>query len=302
MVLRSRNFPFHTTEELEILSGRKTGPKPKVVNLGDEFFYPPNYLQENLKSVLVFTENTKKRDIPSGSAWEYTDNIYRPEILRDDVGCGMTLYLTQKGAQTKDLIEVVSQYNYGGGNHFLNKGSFDDELDYLLLHADMNPDKIVPKTLNEAQTQVETSTSKRRELLEDISNDLGISAHYFKDWPHNHFEFKEDAVTYLKGVIDTKTTQGIGLLALNPQDGAVLYGQLSKVLNGYMQHGLGVKNHDFLKEYASSDNGTHRYYVPRENSKVRGSFNSASMFIKKFYPSTALINTELPVDISIRSR
>lgn len=122
------------------------------------------------------------------------------------------------------------------------------------------------------------------------------------DWPHNHIDTSGEKTIYMKGVVDTKKTEGIGLLALTPHDGCALYVQGSEVLNGYMQHGIGVKNHEYLKEYSSVNNSKHRYYIPKDDPLVRESFNSMRAFGKKFYPRATFVERYLSPEITIRSR
>ena len=309
MAINKNLVYYHSLEDLSVLSlndnfnflKQKNG---LVYNLGDAFFYPPNYLKNNLSFALVFSENSMKRDIPSGSVWHFKEDKYRQEILKDDVGCGMSLFLTPKDIPADDWMGVLRNKSIGGGNHFLNTGSFDDEVDYMLLHADLNKEGSVPKTIDEAKDFVHIASQRRQELAYDIFQELGVNGYIFKDWPHNSVDEDEFGVSYLKGVVDSKKTGGVGLIGLNPHDGAFLTMQLSNKLNGYMQHGLGVKNHEFKKFYQKDSIDSNMQYIVKENSceDVCNSFNSVSSLLQRFCPESFYVDRQLKPDLTFKLR
>lgn len=252
----------------------------KIINMGDQFFYPPKYLLNQLGYTIIFSENTMKRDIPSGSIWHYKNFEYKSEILRDDVGCGMALFLIEKGISKNDWISVLKNHSIGSGNHFINIGSYDKNKDYFLLHTDLNKEVRIPKNINEALRQISISKEKREELTDIIMKEIDARYILFDDWVHNDINIEEDRITYLKGIVDSKKNRQVGIVGLNPIEGVLMYLQPKEWLNGYMQHGLGVKNHDFKKEYIKVSNKLS--YIDVESI----SNSSKAELIKRNYRST----------------
>lgn len=278
--------------------------KEKIINLGKVYFHPTQNLKKNLSYVLVFAENLMKRDIPSGSVWHFKDTNYRPEILRDDVGCGMTMFLMTDTIPCQDWIKVLRNYSIGGGNHFLNIGKFNENMNFLLLHADLNEEKTVPKSVQEAKQMVEDASRKREQLIQSILQELGISGELFKDWPHNSIQVEEGQTTYLKGVVDSKKSQGVGLMGLTPIDGSFLYLQIAKNLNGYMQHGIGVKNYNFKKFYKKDLINPNLSYLTKETApgEVNDSFIEYKETIGRFWPKYIFLDNILENDLTFRMR
>ena len=306
--LYSKKHPFATEENLEKLVSKEEFEKlensrKKIINLGNTHFHPTPSLLNELNMVLVFNENTKKRDIPSGSLWVYETKEYKPEILKDDVGCGISIFLLEKGVGKTDFLEVAQTYSIGGGNHFLNYSTYNSEFESIVLHTDMNKDKKTPKTVSEAIDMQDSASRQRQEIGENIIRDLGIKGRILYDIPHNTVELKEDKTIYKKGITDSKKNKGINYIALTPHLGIAELVQDPNAFNGYFQHGLGVKNHDFKKyfnKHKSNPNTT--FYIPNENnSKINESFNELNNF-KNLSSAGIYIIKQLKPNISIKMR
>lgn len=223
-----------------------------IRNFGDPYFFPHKKLQNGLKEVIIFTENQQKRGIPNGSVWVYQANTpYIPEILREDVGCGITGYLLPQLSGweflAKEILKIISQekIRIGRGNHFIDfTGShpLNPFCSMILLHSDFNFNNDFPADLRRAQELTQNAKSKRRETIEKILDKLGIAGEFHKDWTHNSVEQTEDSVIYRKGAINLKETNREGLLALNPFDGVFFYSAEYKDYYHSMQHGTGRKD------------------------------------------------------------
>ena len=311
LIFQKQSFNYANTEDLQDIRVQETfidKHKNRIINLGDAFFYPPKYLQKNLNYVLVFSENTMKRDIPSGSVWNYYDENYRSEILRDDVGCGISMFLFKKeNVALNEWLETISKKSIGGGNHFINIGEYDHDLDFLLLHSDFNNEKRIPRSVKEAQILEKQAKERRQETTQEILVELGIKGELYRDWPHNFVRTNDLGTSYFKGVVDTKENEGVGLLAMNPIKGTKLFVQNPALLNGYMQHGLGVKDHDFKKFYEEFMGNKKIQYLSADSSSkhqenISKSFNSYTSVENKFLGGAILTMNDLKHYLTIRTR
>lgn len=223
-----------------------------VRNFSDDFYYPANALQENLESVLIFAENTNKGTIPSGSVYTYgPGSRYDPQILLDDVGCGITAavfdYLPCSESMRNEILRAVNSIgtHIGQGNHFIDvvDGSVfcDDNQDKTIvyLHSDFNPYRIIPRSLKEAQDREKEVVDTRKEYLLSLADKLGVSAEIWKDWTHNAVREKDDSLVYRKGVIDVTESDNVGVLAVDPLAGLYVYTSDWDQFDGLMQHGVG---------------------------------------------------------------
>lgn len=276
----------------------------KILNMGDSYFYPPSHLLQNLSSVIIFDENVKKREIPSGSVWHFKDFDYRSDILKDDVGCGIMMGLTKtKDVPLDDVIEAAEDYKLGGGNHFLNYGSYDSKLDYFLLHTDLNADKKTPDTLNSALERISDARNKRQEIIMGIAHKLKVDIEIFDDWVHNDVNVTDFGIAYLKGVVDTKKNNNVGFLATNPVYGGILYAQLPNKLNGYFKHGLGHVNYWFKQHFETTDTGLQYVKIDKKNNSMVDSFNPVENTYSRYFGAISLpIKRKLNQKLVIRNR
>ena len=225
----------------------------EIRNYGQAYFFPNQSLQTDLKEVIIFTENNIKRDIPVGSVWTYNTKIYKPQILKDDVGCGITGFVTEKidfiKAFSKELISVIRDLNIhiGRGNHFIDFTTghpLHPEGNMIFIHSDFNKKQIIPKTISEAQQREQDAKSERIETIERILKKIGIKGELYQDWTHNSVEIEDEKSIYRKGSINLAKTNNEGLLALNPFDGVYLYTAMFDRYKNSMQHSTGNKNKD----------------------------------------------------------
>ncbi len=224
----------------------------EIINFG-EYYFPSEELQKDLKKLIIFTENTVKHNVPNGSVFVYDKNAeYNPEILKSDVGCGITAFIMEgmpfDDKSKKEILKAVDSLNthIGQGNHFLDFTTphpkvRKDNLESIMvfLHSDFNNENYVPKTFEEAKGLEQRAKDKRLSYLEQLANLLGLKYEFYNDWTHNSVNLEDDFLVYRKGAINLKETNNIGLLALNPLDGLYLYAADFEEYLHSMQHGTG---------------------------------------------------------------
>lgn len=224
----------------------------KIRNYGDHFFYPNKSLVDGLKESIIFTESNKKRDIPNGSVFLYDSSFgYKPEILGDDVGCGISAAVTERiefpGEAAKSILSIIEKEKIylGRGNHFINISSSHPSINYgsmIFLHTDFNQGNKIPKNFDEAFSMQEKAKNRRIETLDVIIRELGVFGEFYKDWTHNSVKVEDGNVIYRKGAIDVRETGGEGILALNPFDGIYFYISDWDDYYSSMQHATGKRN------------------------------------------------------------
>ena len=294
--------------------------KFKIKNFGNTHYWPPENLQFGLEKILIFNENHIKKGIPNGSVFVYkkTDN-YHPEILKSDVGCGITAFITgklnfsKKGRQ--DILKAVDEIgiHIGQGNHFLD---FSTPLPLLMekrfpsntiyLHSDFNNKNVVPGNYSQAKDLEKQAKEKRFNYLEKLVNLLGVSGNFYKDWTHNSVNKENDKIIYRKGAINLNETDGVGLLALNPVYGVYLYvGDFSDYEKS-VQHGVGRigSKGELFKELEKEKFGIARGYrvdfkkgvshvkkIQTINDKI---YNSMDSFRNNFWEEYSQIGVSVP--------
>ncbi len=222
-----------------------------LLNFGN-YYYPQANLRENLERLIIFTENAAKKEIPNGSVFIYNCIEYNPQILKSDIGCGITAFILQSidfdDETTTEILKAINELgiHIGQGNHFLdfttahpvlrrkNKASR-----MIYLHSDFNNENIVPTSYSEAKKLENKAKDQRYSYLEKLTRLLGISAEFYMNWTHNSVNLENDRLVYRKGAINLSETKGIGVLALNPIEGLMLYAAEFKDYHYSMQHGLG---------------------------------------------------------------
>lgn len=219
-----------------------------IQNMSGDYFFPDEHIREGLEKVILFPEADPSHRIPNGSAWTYKENVYRPEILGDDVGCGITGFMLQNYDSIDELADETlkvlekEDISIGRGNHFIDIcEGYDSTHKTLFIHSDMNKEGVTPKTLQKAQQMQKDAVEKRVDVIDTLTSKLGLKTEYLDDWTHNTVE-SEDGMVYRKGTISVVDNEGI--LALNPFDGMLLYGADFSDYDGMMQHSTGVDRED----------------------------------------------------------
>ncbi|MFT4310186.1 MAG: hypothetical protein ACMXYC_00990 [Candidatus Woesearchaeota archaeon] len=238
----------------------------EVLDLTNLGFWPSKNLQKGLQKVVTFPEVSSRKLIPNGSLWMYEpDTPYNPDILRDDVGCGITTYLCEKIPDITEVAQLLSDTQIGRGNHFVDICHFDNEYDLIALHSDLNEEKKHPQTFKEAKNRMNEARYRRGIVIESILERLEIKGSLWKDWTHNFVDVHEDRIVYGKGVVDTKKHNGFGLMGLNPTQGLLLFRQsANNDIDGYMQHGLGRIPEKRIGNYFIPLNKKCCYLIPPE--------------------------------------
>jgi len=223
----------------------------QLTNLGNHYYYPSQQLVKGLKKIIIFAENTKKRNIPNGSVYIYDENVsYNPEILKTDVGCGIISFITDEinydNQSINNILKAVNEIgtHIGQGNHFLDFTTGhptikDRNTTMIFLHSDFNNKNRLPRNYSEAKDLEKKAIDTRFQYVEKLSKLLGISAEFYRDWVHNSVNKENNSLVYRKGAINLQETEGVGVLALNPIDGLLLYGGDFSEYNYSAQHGLG---------------------------------------------------------------
>lgn len=224
----------------------------KITDYTNKGFYPTKKLQEGLLELIIFPEQTTKKEIPNGSVWVYDKSTpYNPQILKSDVGCGMTLAVCDLDLDDKKtpfkIIEILKKHEIkiGRGNHFLDffKGHpiYGEHRTSLILHSDFNPQNESASNYEMALKQIEKAKQKRIDVLNTICEGLKTSFIIEQNWTHNSVEITPNNIVYRKGAINLDETIYHGLLALNPFDGVYLYKGKNNTTYNSMQHGVGKK-------------------------------------------------------------
>lgn len=229
-----------------------------ITNFG-EYYFPNKSLRKNLEEIILFSEDSKKHNIPNGSVFVYKKSSdYNPRILKTDVGCGITAYLMEsldfdennRRKTFEEILKVVTEINMhiGQGNHFLDFTTThpslrtkNEETMFVFLHSDFNNEKYLPVSFEEAKDLESRAKERRIEFLERLSSRLGLHGEFYNDWTHNSINIEDNHIIYRKGAINLKESNGIGLLALNPVEGLYLYVAEYEDFYNSMQHGVGKK-------------------------------------------------------------
>ena len=188
-----------------------------IISYEDHFFHPPQW--QGLEEVIRFPDGEiKNNSLPNSTVWVFNNNAhqYRPEILGNDAGCGMTGFFLEdvNHIEAADAIYTFLKRKrvIGGGNHFIDicapVESFADirhePYKILLIHTH-GPDKSVPQTIEQAQKKQQYAESFRKELGEELSALVGSSCELLGDWTHNSVALENEKVVYRKGIVKAKS-------------------------------------------------------------------------------------------------
>jgi hypothetical protein len=267
--------------------------KPKIKNYNNTFYRPPDFT--GLSELILFPDSEVKRrgsyDIPNSTIWVFDTrnhkHKYISQILHDDVGCGMTAFITEpldiKAAADNVLGELKGKKILGRGNHFVDFCSGIKSLseDYkshnlMLLHTDVksyNPE--LPTSIDEAVQKQRDAEEFREMLGSSLLEKLGASYQLLGNWNHNSVESidADDKVVYRKGVVK-----------LNPGELGVFPASLGRMILFY------TLNEDTPPEYNSFPHATGRA-GPRGATKV--SLEEASELRNSLYIPEEIKDTAL---------
>ncbi|MDP7115771.1 MAG: RtcB family protein [Candidatus Woesearchaeota archaeon] len=191
----------------------------KLINIGAETHYdPPDFA--GLKEVVRFPDGEFKkpstRDIPNSTVWVFDSGWgYVPEILGDDVGCGMAAFAIDP-VDVRDATDIMyehlkGQSILGRGNHFvdlcgpiMNGGRIvgsEEDHNILFLHTDgKQGDTTVPVDFRQAQTRQRQAEEFRTELGGKLAHRLGVNYSPLGNWTHNSVETNGKTI-YRKGAV-----------------------------------------------------------------------------------------------------
>ncbi|MDP2750016.1 MAG: RtcB family protein [Nanoarchaeota archaeon] len=173
-----------------------------------------------LEKVFVSPDSEIKRNqIFNSSIWQFNgDAAYVPEILGNDVGCGIAIFMTEK-IDEKSAADLTYEYLksnscLGRGNHFIDfcsgiktgLASIDSNqnCNIILIHTDgKSIDSSVANSTAEAIKKQETAGDHRLELGATLLEKIGIKAEFLGDYNHNGVEQNNGKTIYRKGAIKT---------------------------------------------------------------------------------------------------
>jgi len=190
----------------------------QITSYEDNFYRPPAWL--GLEEMVRFPDGeVQQSSLPNSTVWVFNakDHLFRPEILGNDAGCGMTGFFVQD----VDHVEAADTfYNFlnrkkriiGGGNHFIDicapiesvADLRSEPYKILLIHTH-GPDISVPQTIGQAQQKQRSAESFRKELGEELSALVGSSCELLGDWTHNSVAIENEKVVYRKGIVKAKS-------------------------------------------------------------------------------------------------
>ena len=233
----------------------------QVIDYYESGFYPAERLRGGLKTVIVFPENDRKHEIPIGSVWVYDKRTdFNPDILKGDVGCGMTMGIIKGDIPDEALAEKIfnilikNDIKIGRGNHFIDlltaHFQFPEDTSTIVVHSHYSLENDNPSDYTSAIKHMQQGLDSRRRILEIIFSDPEITGVIYKDWTHNSVEMTNDNLIYRKGAFDLKKTDGEGLLALNPYDGLYSYAGSNFKKFDSMPHAIGRKNTDLKADFS----------------------------------------------------
>lgn len=186
----------------------------RVFNFDHGFFRPPPL--PGLEEVIRFPgEGKERRPLPNSTVWIFNNegHSYVSDILGNDVGCGMTAFLTEK-MEVETAADTIFQYLktkgvLGRGNHFVDicngldtdlKETSDNNI--ILVHTDgKSYDRPTPSTVAEALKRQKQAEEFRAELGQTLVQEIGVKGMMLRNWTHNSVEESEDTIIYRKGVI-----------------------------------------------------------------------------------------------------
>jgi len=185
------------------------------------FFYPQRF--SGLENLIRFPDSEFKREgIPNSTVWIFNaeNHHYVQEILADDVGCGMALFMLDQ-LNHQEAAEKIYHYFkdkniLGRGNHFCDicapiewaDGENDTDYTLLLLHSDgkiLHPGAV--SSVQEALEHQHQAESFRQEIGDELASLLHSSFRLLGNWTHNSVEESKDKIIYRKGVIKTVPEQ-----------------------------------------------------------------------------------------------
>lgn len=292
-----------------------------IHNYGDIYYFPPKKLQTNLEEVIVFAENTKRNiDVPTGSIWKTNTNRYNPDILKADVGCGITRFdlPTYNGENLQeDITKILADQNIsiGRGNHFIDFTTYqpfqqgDVGTNAMFLHSDMNPQQTQPTTYNAAKQREQNAANQRKETGSKLLQKLQLPHKETGDFPHNTVEQTGTGLLYRNGAINLhpNTNQSSeGILAVSPGQGILRYGAninepIWKNLHYSMQHGVGKHGSQklYYQDWPTAQKGKKQtYHIDKPNPRLNQQFRSLNEFRNVFSDAVIELGIYKPITVT----
>ncbi len=211
----------------------------EIINYSNQHYHPSDSFK-GLERLIIFPEGElKSNGIPNGSVWMFKDpdHVYDPQILANDVGCGMSAFLISNRFDYKKAADKIANFMkdkriLGGGNHFVDIcGSFEPlinqsypEHSVLVIHTDGKSfDSNIPNTFEEVTLKTQVASDFRHKLGNDLAKLIG--AHRLEtlgDWPHNTAEVENGNYVYRKGAIKV-TPEKIHMLPMHIGSSILFY-------------------------------------------------------------------------------
>jgi len=277
---------------------------------------------DNLEEVVVFVNETKREGIPNGSVWVYNDmgQGYNPDILGEDVGCGMAAFKISKDVNLKKAADEIAKSLkgiriLGSGNHFVDlcspmrvfdkwvknewidfsdfKHNTTDKSQFLILHTDAKTimDK-TPVSFKEADEKMQIAQNFRDKLGNDLAKLIGSKIiEKYGDWTHNSVERKDGKIIYRKGAIKVLSGK-IHIFPVSLGNPILFYTVDGNYIPPYnsMPHASGrkVKTGDFKASLESVSEFRKLIYIPEEvkDNSLRAEhpdcFNTLNDFTDEF--------------------
>lgn len=185
----------------------------KVTSFDEKYHQVPEV--QGLRELILFPGCDRK--IPNSSVWVVSPHqFYMPEILGDDVGCGIVCFITEeldpKQAADAAYDHLKKQNVLGRGNHFVDFCSpletyvmETEPHNLMLIHTDgKSQDPSIPKNFREAEKKTKKAEEFRQGLGETLLDKIGVKGKLMGDWTHNSIEQTDEHAIYRKGAIKTK--------------------------------------------------------------------------------------------------
>src|SRR3989338_4914939 len=187
-----------------------------VENYAKGFYYPPPL--PGLIRVVRFPGGELRRGkVPNSTVWVFNAECHRylPEILGNDVGCGMAAFIIPE-VDPREAAEALyaalkGKNILGRGGHFVDicSGIQSPHLDFeqphhiLVIHSDgKKTEHSPPQNIIEAQLRERAAAAFREELGHSLAERvLGVRCERIQDWPHNLVYPNNGHIVYNHGVI-----------------------------------------------------------------------------------------------------
>lgn len=283
----------------------------------ESFFYPKEGYQKGLKELILFPDGEFKRaNLPNSSVWVYDaeDHEFICELLGTDVGCGISVFITDPIYDIEGTSDIIAKYlkgsgDLGGGNHFVDICSSidgsedrvpkDEDYNLILIHTGTGRnDNPKIETLEDAVNQVNKASKHRRDMMQNIAHETNIDYAPFGDWPHNFVEQVNGEIIYRKGIIKADLEKPYHVLPASIASSIIFYIPTSSVkdIRFSMPHGTGRRGpiSMFKADLKEARDLRKTLYIPKEvsDSSLRGEhpkgYNNIYYILDKVAPYLAV--------------